>query len=85
MANAFTLFLYDLAYYYFNKHNYNYGFNYILKILGKFSNRNNKLCVIKSVELYERFRKYASNKVDSTYKILISNYEKENRTIVSMY
>lgn len=74
ISERFARYLNELADYYLRKGMYTNGFKYLISSLEKSSiiKINSKSCIIKSVELFERYNKYASSKTIASYRNLIS-------------
>jgi transcriptional regulator with XRE-family HTH domain len=74
VSERFTHFLKELADYYFRKKAYRDGFKYLINSLEIASTikASSKALIIKCVELFERFKKYASSETIDTYQNLIN-------------
>jgi hypothetical protein len=74
ISEQFARFLNALADYYLRKGMHADGFKYLIESLKKSTaiKISYKSCIIKSVELFERFKKYASSETIATYKNLIN-------------
>ncbi|MNJ50159.1 hypothetical protein D3C77_454210 [compost metagenome] len=86
MANAFTEFLHELAFYYFHRGMYSDGFKYLLNCLELSSKINNKSSIIKSVGLFEHNRDQASSETKTAYQNLVNGvYEDEKKKTASLF
>ncbi|MNP19312.1 hypothetical protein D3C76_1118340 [compost metagenome] len=65
----------ELAIYYLRKGKYSEGFNYFIESLEQYCylNIHNRSLIIKYVELFERYKNYASPQVIDAYQQLIGN------------
>ncbi|WP_431085940.1 transcriptional regulator [Paenibacillus sp. 8b26] len=69
--------LYELAYYSLNRAMHSHGFIYLLNCLRKSALLNNEVFFIKCMNLFEKFRNFASDQTDSEYYNLINEVRKE--------
>ncbi|WP_232729914.1 helix-turn-helix domain-containing protein [Paenibacillus phocaensis] len=75
ITNCISQLLNELAIYYLRKGKYSEGFNYFIESLEQYCylNIHNRSLIIKYVELFERYKNYASPQVIDAYQQLIGN------------
>lgn len=77
VSERLTRFLYEISYYYLNKDTFSYGFQYLLDGFNKSIVINNADYTFKFVQLFERYRDFATIDIQSRYQhILFSEGEK---------
>lgn len=77
--------LFELAHYYLTKKNYTKGFEFLMDVMEKCTIINNESTLLKSMKLFESYRKVASDEFKSKYHNLVEErgtYEEETRSIV---
>lgn len=72
ITDIFNNFLYDLAYYYVHKGDYENGFKYMMQGLENSVIINKQDSIIKFMVLFEQFRHTATEKINVIYKNIVS-------------
>lgn len=78
IADRYTHFMTELAYYYLGKGEYETGINYVLESLDSSARINNEGYIIRCVGLFEQFRHTASSEAQREYQNLISEVQRRN-------
>ncbi|MCE3203088.1 hypothetical protein [Paenibacillus sonchi] len=80
--------MYELAYYYLVKEEFDKGFVFLLKSIKNYQRINNEKYILECVTLFERFRKVAHEDIQVQYQTLLlggGSYEEKSSHISNCY
>ncbi len=72
ISERVTKLLYELAFYYLQREEYNWGFRDLMLSLRNSIAINNEKCILNCMKLFERYRQSASNDLCNDYRLLVT-------------